>query len=49
MSAAICPECTQGKHDNCDGASWDDETDGPAVCPCWEVDHHPEALASGWA
>lgn len=37
-----CPECAQGKHGNCDGTAWDDESDGEAVCPCQEAGHgHP--------
>jgi hypothetical protein len=29
-----CPECQQGKHDNCDGTTWDDWRDTYAECPC---------------
>ena len=38
-AVATCPECTQGKHVNCDGAAWDDETDTPCPCECWANDH----------
>lgn len=31
---AACPECEQGKHDNCDGTSWDTDRDREAECPC---------------
>lgn len=34
-----CPECVQGKHDNCDGVTWDQETDTYADCPCY-LDGH---------
>jgi hypothetical protein len=34
-----CPECRQGKHDNCFGDGWDLESDAPAVCPCWADNH----------
>lgn len=29
------PECRDGKHRNCDGSSWDNETSRPAPCPCF--------------
>ena len=28
------PECKQGKHRNCDGTAWDDDTDELASCRC---------------
>lgn len=34
-----CPECAQGKHDNCDGTTWDPVADAPTACPCAEGDH----------
>lgn len=34
-----CPECGQGKHDNCDGTSWDVLADEETVCPCADADH----------
>lgn len=37
-----CPECTAGKHANCDGQTWDDERDEPGVCPCWVAGHEKE-------
>ena len=39
---AVCPDCTQGKHGACVGSAWDDETDSPAVCQCYEHNHDPE-------
>lgn len=32
--AAICPECRNGKHQNCDGQAWDEEADELTVCEC---------------
>lgn len=29
-----CPECTAGKHTNCDGTTWNPTTDQPQPCPC---------------
>ncbi len=34
-----CPECRAGKHDNCDGTSWDWDADQGVVCPCWADNH----------
>lgn len=34
MNAPLCPDCRAGKHDNCDGSSYDFERDRPAPCPC---------------
>jgi len=34
-----CPDCRQGKHGACVGASWDPELDLPAACSCWEANH----------
>lgn len=34
-----CPECVQGKHQNCDGTTWDPEADAPATCPCATAGH----------
>lgn len=34
MSGPICPECAQGKHQNCVGQAWDDATDQPVACSC---------------
>lgn len=36
-----CPECTSGKHDNCDTTTWDELADAPTVCPCHAVSHAP--------
>lgn len=35
-----CPECQAGKHDNCDGTTWDFEKDERAVCPCARIAHN---------
>ena len=29
-----CPDCEQGKHQNCTGEAWCHEHDVPARCPC---------------
>lgn len=34
-----CPECLQGKHDNCDGSTWDSALDQPGLCPCYKAGH----------
>lgn len=36
-----CPECQQGKHDNCPGDTWDDRPghDELATCPCYARGH----------
>lgn len=31
---AVCPECQQGKHGNCDTTAWDHITDTPTACSC---------------
>jgi hypothetical protein len=38
-SSAICPECSAGKHGNCDGTALDIETDEIVDCDCKHVDH----------
>jgi len=43
MTAAICPECSQGKHANCDSTAWDIALDLPCACACWANDHKGEA------
>jgi hypothetical protein len=35
----MCPECQQGKHQNCDGLAWDFEIDKLTHCDCEEGDH----------
>ena len=35
----VCPECTQGKHGNCDGTAWDEARDEVALCHCTEEGH----------
>lgn len=32
--APICPECQQGKHQNCSGQAWDNAADEPVDCGC---------------
>lgn len=39
MPRAVCPDCEQGKHGACVGDAWDDFTDQPAICSCWEENH----------
>ena len=34
MTVRSCPDCEQGKHSNCTGEAWDNDTDAPTVCPC---------------
>ena len=34
MGVRSCPDCEQGKHSNCTGEAWDNDTDAPTVCPC---------------
>lgn len=34
MTRPICPECAQGKHQNCVGQAWDDEADELTLCGC---------------
>lgn len=36
-----CPECVAGKHQNCDGLSWDLEQDVQAICTCQARNHQP--------
>lgn len=31
---STCPECAQGKHVNCDGRAWDNDTDTITACLC---------------
>lgn len=35
----ICPECQQGKHQNCDGLAWDFIDDKLTNCDCDETAH----------
>lgn len=39
MSLHFCPECSQGKHGNCDGTAWDNEADAPTACTCPDPSH----------
>jgi hypothetical protein len=34
-----CKECRDGKHDNCNGDTWDEQTDDFAPCPCAAMGH----------
>jgi hypothetical protein len=34
MSIRDCPDCEQGKHQNCTGEAWDTIKDDFTVCPC---------------
>lgn len=34
-----CPECVAGKHGNCDGTTWDQESDMYGACPCFDQGH----------
>lgn len=52
----VCPECRDGKHRNCEGTAWSDETDSPTSCACVGRGHasrsHPtrdEVRSSGWS
>lgn len=33
-SAAMNPDCRDGKHRACSGTAWDDERDELGACPC---------------
>lgn len=35
----VCPECQQGKHQNCEGQAWDPEADEPGPCACPDEAH----------
>lgn len=46
MSAILDPDCAAEKHRNCDGGSWDNDTDKPTTCPCpCHFDNDLEELA----
>lgn len=34
--AVLCPECAQGKHQNCAGQALDPKTDEFVLCGCWQ-------------
>ena len=34
VMAAICPECRNGAHRNCDGQAWDEDHDMLTLCEC---------------
>jgi len=46
VQARACPECRQGKHDNCDGEAWDDELDAPVACECSRNEHFNVTLGN---
>jgi hypothetical protein len=35
----FCPECSAGKHPNCQGEAWDTEADAPVPCTCPDREH----------
>lgn len=35
----LCPECVQGKHQNCSGQAWDNAADEPTSCACDDASH----------
>jgi hypothetical protein len=37
-----CPECIQGKHQNCTGQAWDFDTDTPTRCECTDEQHYAD-------
>lgn len=37
---SICPECIQGKHQNCSGYSWNNTKDEETNCPCSDESHN---------
>lgn len=39
LRGSICPECRNGKHQNCDGTAWDDVADEATACDCAAHDH----------
>lgn len=39
MSILFCRECSEGKHDNCDGTALDAETDELTPCTCPDPSH----------
>jgi hypothetical protein len=38
-ATTVCPECTNGKHPNCDGTSYDLDRDEPTLCACAHASH----------
>jgi recombination protein RecT len=39
VTSPTCPECQQGKHQNCEGQAWDNDADGPVACACADESH----------
>jgi hypothetical protein len=46
MGVRSCPDCEQGKHQNCTGEAWCNEHDVPARCPCSINQAGPHHLAA---
>jgi hypothetical protein len=47
---AVCRECAEGKHQNCDTTAWSDEADAPTACSCTHpriLDEPAETLTTG--
>lgn len=40
---SVCPECQQGKHDNCEGQAWDNAADAPGPCQCPDESHKAQS------
>lgn len=36
LDAAVCPDCRDGKHRNCNGDAWSDAVDSLVPCECTE-------------
>ena len=36
-----CPQCRNGRHEDCDNTAWDDEN-GLVHCPCDQRNHQPK-------
>ena len=52
MPVIMDPDCAAGKHTNCDGTGWDEETEALADCPCschtHVTDAEVEAFKAAW-
>lgn len=42
-----CPECREGKHQNCDGRAWDNAKDDYTPCNCAKPWGHPRRDSGG--
>ena len=38
----MCPECSDGKHKNCDGTTWSNDLDRLVPCDCTPTDNHQQ-------